>query len=83
MPATGLFVFSIFVGILMLVVIGAAWFVAIPVAFLLFLVPMAFLAALAARRDRGAKPTGAGGMPSTAEAAYDPVADPSQRPTTR
>jgi len=84
MQATGFFLFAIFVGILMLVVFSAAWFIAIPVAILLFLIPMAFVGALAARQqNRGAKPAGAGGMPSTGEASYDPVVDPEQRPLTR
>ena len=50
MAATGLLVLAIFVGILMLVVLGAAWFIAIPLAVLLFLVPVAFVSAYTARR---------------------------------
>jgi hypothetical protein len=82
MPATGLLALAIFVGILMLVVFGAAWFIAIPVALLLFLIPVAFVSAYAARRTGvgAAHPTGSEAMPSSAEASYDPRIDPSQPP---
>jgi membrane protein implicated in regulation of membrane protease activity len=83
MPATGLFLLAVFVGILALVVLGAAWFVAIPLAFLLFLVPVAFFAALGARRSGRAHPTGSEAMPSSREASYDPVVDPAERPRGR
>jgi hypothetical protein len=83
MQATGFFAIAVVIGFLMLVVFGAAWFIAVPLAFLFFLVPVAFAAALAGRgRDRG-QPPGGEGVPSSAEASYDPVADPAQRPRTR
>jgi len=82
MPATGFLALAIFVGLLMLVVFGAAWFIAIPVALLLFLIPVAFVTVLAAKRSGlGADhPTGSDAMPSSAEASYDPRIDPSQPP---
>jgi hypothetical protein len=82
MPATGLLVLAIFVGILMLVVFGVAWFVAVPLAFLLYLIPVAFVALFAAKRTGvgAARPSGSEAMPTSAEASYNPVADPSQPP---
>jgi uncharacterized protein (DUF58 family) len=81
MPA-GLIALAIFVGILMLVVFGAVWFIAIPVALLVFLIPVAFVTAFGARRAgvHADHPTGSEAMPSSAEASYDPRIDPSQPP---
>ena len=83
MQATALIAVALVVGFLAAVVLGAAWFVAVPVAFLVFLVPVAFFAALAARKQDRTRPTGAGAMPSSQEASYQPIVDPAERPTTR
>ncbi len=81
MQATGFLAVALVIGFLMAVVFGAAWFIAVPVAFLVFLVPVAFVAAVAARRTERTRPTGSEAMPSTREASYDPVVDPAERPT--
>lgn len=81
MQVTGLIAVAIFIGVIMTVVFGAAWFIAVPVAVLLFLIPVAFLAAFAARERRAGVPPG--DTPSTRQATYDPVQDPAQRPQTR
>jgi hypothetical protein len=78
---TGLIALAIFVGILMAVVFGAAWFIAVPVALLFFLIPVGVVTVFAARQRRAGAPSGE--VPSTREAAYDPVVDPAQRPQTR
>ena len=83
MQATGFLALAIFVGLVMVVVFGVTWFIAIPVAVLLFLVPVAFVAALAMRKLDRRHPTGSAAMPSSGEASYDPVVDPQQRPVTR
>lgn len=81
MQVTGLIALAIFVAIIMAVVFGAAWFIAVPVAVLFFLVPVAFLGAFAAR-ERGADAP-PGETPSTRQASYEPIQDPAQRPQTR
>jgi hypothetical protein len=81
MQVTGLIALAIFVGILMAVVFGAAWFIAVPVALLFFLIPVAFITVLAARQRRAGGPSGQ--APTSGEASYDPVVDPAQRPQTR
>jgi membrane protein implicated in regulation of membrane protease activity len=79
MPATAVFALAVVLGLFMLVVLGAAWFVAIPVAVLVFLIPVAFVAALAGRKLERNHPSGSEGVPSSAEASYDPVVDPAAR----
>jgi fatty acid desaturase len=82
MQATAFFAVAVVVGLLMLVVFGVVWFLAVPIAFLLFLVPVAFVTSFAIRRTDHGHPPGGEGVPSSAEASYDPVVDPSERPTT-
>ena len=65
------------VGLLLAFVFGGVWFIAIPVVFLLFLIPVAFTAALAARRTRRTSPSSV--APTSQEASYNPVVDPSER----
>jgi len=81
MQVTGLIAVAIFIGILMAVVFGAAWFIAVPVALLLFLIPVGVVTAFAARQRRAGAPSGE--APSTGEASYEPVVNPAQRPQTR
>lgn len=81
MQVTGLLALAIFVGILMAVVFGAAWFIAVPVALLFFLIPVGVVVAFAARQRRAGTPPG--DTPTTRQASYEPVADPAQRPQTR
>lgn len=83
MQATAFFAIAVVVGFFMLVVFGAAWFIAIPIAILLFLVPAAFAAALASRKLERSHPAGGAAVPSSGEASYDPVVDPDERPATR
>ncbi len=82
MQATGFFGFAIVVGVIMVVVFGAAWFIAVPVVVLLFLIPMGFAGAAAKRRDQRLTPAG-DGVPTSREASYDPVQDPSERAVDR
>jgi hypothetical protein len=75
MQATAFLAVALVVGFIALVVLGAAWFIAIPLAFLVFLIPVAFVSIFAAKRaglDRGTHPTGSQAMPSSREASYDP-----------
>jgi hypothetical protein len=81
MQVTGLIALAIFVGIIMAVVFGAAWFIAVPVALLFFLIPVGFIVAFAARERRAGTP--AGDTPTTRQASYEPVVDPTQHPQTR
>jgi hypothetical protein len=79
MQATAVFAVAVVVGLLMLVVFGLAWFLAVPIAILLFLVPVAFGSAFGLRRAERTAPTGSAAMPSSQEAAYEPIVDPAQR----
>ncbi|MHB1539239.1 MAG: hypothetical protein ACYCUM_09930 [Solirubrobacteraceae bacterium] len=63
------------------VVVGMAWFIAVPVAVFLLLFPLAYLVSLFTH------PKGGGGgsprSPSTADASYQPVSDPEHPGTMR
>lgn len=71
-------VFAVIVVALLIIAvsIGLAWFIAIPVAVFLLLFPIAYVIALFTRPKGGSGGTPA--VPSTEDASYQPIQDPSQ-----
>lgn len=83
MQATALLAVAIVAAFVIAIVIGLAWFIAVPVLVLLLLVPIAYMITLVTQRNRGRAPARASqGAPSTREASYQPISDPAKPGTT-
>ncbi len=82
MQATALIAVAIVAGFIIAVAVGLWWFVALPVAALLLLIPAGYTIAYMTQRKARPPSNEARGLPSTREASYDPVSDPSKPGTT-
>lgn len=79
MEVTALLVVVIVLAFIIALALGVVWFIAVPVAVALLLLPLAYTVALMSRgRSSGPPPEETTGLPSTEEASYEPVRDPSE-----
>jgi ABC-type transport system involved in cytochrome bd biosynthesis fused ATPase/permease subunit len=78
MPATAALALALIVGVGLIVLAGVTPLIGIPMAALVFLVPVASAAFAARAAQDDTKLDQA--TPTTREATYDPVVDPSDRP---
>ncbi len=82
MHVSALFALAVVAAFITALVIGLAWFLAVPVAIVLLLAPLGY--AFALFRGRGGRaPAGSEEAPSSQQASYDPVSDPSKPGTMR
>jgi hypothetical protein len=87
MQAFALLAVAIVAAFIVAIAIGLAWFLVVPVAILLLLLPVAFAIHLFSQRRSGASASEgrsglasdvSGAVPTTHEASYQPISDPSR-----
>jgi hypothetical protein len=78
MQVFAIFAVVIVAAFIVAVVVGLAWFIAVPVAVFLLLLPLAYVIAFVTKPRAKADSTVDQRVPSTAQASYEPISDPSQ-----
>jgi hypothetical protein len=82
MQVTALIAVTIVVVCIAALVLGLVWFVAIPVAILLMMIPIGYMITLLTQRKARMGTGESHGVPTSREASYNPVSDPSKPGTT-
>lgn len=82
MQAFAFLVVAIVAAFIVAIAVGLAWFLAVPAAILLLLLPVAFATHMFSQRRSHPSPSDGPGVPSTQDAAYRPIADPAKPGTT-